>query len=529
MDLATRECVVGLDIGSSAVKMAQFSLEGGKLSLVRADLIELAAPADETLREKELVSAIRAITRGVDPRRCKVIAAINCPRTAVKKVTAPYMPRGELRQAVQLQAKAYFPFSVDDSVLDFEVLGDVVDKGVRKYRLVVGACPATTVNSSILILAKAGIKPSSLIPTSYALQKAVEASGGNDDAARCFIDIGQSHTELIISKDTQPVFSRKIPLAGEDFTRAMTDTLVSDSGRTQLSMAQAEKIKREAGIPAENESKIINGLVSSAQILSMLRMPLDQFAGEISRSLDYYREETDGGTVESVTIFGGGASLSGLTKYLTETLGVEVKLGDPLKSLSAQKGAISETALAAPHRMELAIGAALTEAKGLNLLPSEIKDATKRTVARGTVEAAVTAIVLTAALLYIGMGIKISNFETRIAVAKQELSALAPQIKRAEAVVLANKVLADEPQWEDVLKELSNLIPDYIHIEEIKMENRIITIQGVASSNDAEQAIANFVLTLENGLFANVKLVSTRDLEQGAEFELKCWVDYEAG
>jgi len=175
----------------------------------------------------------------------------------------------------------------------------------------------------------------------------------------------------------------------------------------------------------------------------------------------------------------------------------------------------------------MATGAALTEGKGINLLPPEIKEETKRVVKRGTIEAIATAVILISVLLYIGIRIQLGNFEKRISVAKLELSSLQPQFKQAEAYQLANTVLAHEPHWEDIFKELSNLIPDNIHLTNMNMKDNIITMKGIVASEGGEEILSDFILTLEKGIFKNVKLVSTKDLkdEVGNEFELKCWVD----
>lgn len=514
-----KDYIIGLDIGSSSIKIAQFQrLEDG-LHLVKAEIREVK-------EEKEILSTLRDLFRGVDVKKYKIVAAINCPKTAIKIAKAPYMPKAELHDGISLEAKNYFPFPIDDSLLDYEILGDVVEKGVRKYEVAVSVSPKVTVDKYLSLLGKAGIKPSSFVSCPYALQKLAEHSFVEEGKTLCFVDIGRLHTELVILRGKAVVFSRKIPVSGKDFTKSMTGVLASDRGKTELSMQEAEKIKRDVGIPPEGEPKIIDEKISTTQILSMLRAPLEQLVDEIERCFDYYREESGGGTVDSVVLFGAGASLSGLIKFLSEGLGIEVKLGDSLEGLKLEPNAVKERDKVS-YRLELAIGAALTEGKGINLLPAEIKEETKRFVKRGTIEAIATAVVLTSVLLYIGMKIQLNNFEKRISVAKFELSGLQPQLKQAEAYQLANMVLADEPHWEDVFKELSNLIPDKIHVTSISMKNSVIVMKGIVASEDGERFLSDFILTLEKGIFKNVKLVKTKDLKDNAgnEFELKCWVD----
>ncbi|MDO8536126.1 MAG: type IV pilus assembly protein PilM [Candidatus Omnitrophota bacterium] len=526
-NLFKKDHVIGLDIGSSAIKIALFKEAEDGLHLVKAEIKEIAEYNDDASFEKEAVFALRYLLRGIDTKKAKVIASINCPSTAIKRIVAPYMPKAELKQGIELEAKSYFPFSIDDSTLDFEVLGDVVDKGIRKYDLLVAACPVNTIQKNLSILEKAGVKPYSFVTSSYALGKVAEYADKNE-GLKCFVDIGSSHTEFIIYKGKTIVFTRKIPVCGDDFTRSMTGALVSDRGRIQLEFAEAEKIKKEVGIPDDNDTSLINEKIPAIQILSMLRSPAESLANEISRCLDYYREESKGARVDNIVLFGGGASLTGLTKFVSDILGLPVRIGDSFEGVKADKDAIRERERMA-HRMELAIGAGLCNSKGINLLPPEIKNEVQRTFKRGTLEVAATIVVIASVLLLIGMNIKINNFNKRIKVAQLELSSLGPQIKEAQARQVADMVLVNEPYWEDVFNELGSLIPDEIRIEEVKVENKIIDMKGVVTSPDGQQILGSFILSLEAGLFNNVKLIESKNLADGSgvEFELKCWIDYE--
>lgn len=520
-----KDYVIGLDIGSSTVKTALFKETENGLHLVKSGFKELEQYSDDISFEKEAVSALHYLLKGIDTKRAKIIASINCSSTAIKKVVAPYMPKTELKEGIALEAKNYFPFSIDDSILDFEILGDIVDQGIRKYDLLVAVSPMATVRKSLSILEKAGIRPHSFVNSSYALGNVAKYAGKEDDL-KCFIDIGSSHTEFIIYKGHSLIFTRKIPICGNDFTKSMTGALISDKGRMQLTFAEAEKIKKEVGIPDDNTSDLINDKIPAIQILSMLRSPSENFANEISRCLDYYREESRGVRIDNIVLFGGGASLKGLTKFISDLLGMPVRIGDPLDELKTEKGADNERARTA-HRVELAIGAGLSDANGINLLPAEMKNEIQRTVRRGTLEVVVTTIVIVTALLIVGMNIKIGNFKKRIQVAQLELASLGPQINQAEARQVADMVLVNEPYWEDVFNELGSLIPKEIKIENLKAEDKIIEIKGIVNSPDGQEILNRFILTLENGLFNSVKLVESKNLAEDSvlEFELKCWVD----
>jgi len=523
-----KDVIAALDIGSSSVKIAQFIREKGALRLIKSGMEEYVHDSARPSTEEEIVSALKKVLHGVNIRRSKFIAVINCPKTALKRTVVPYMPRSEMRQAIRLGAREHFPFSIEDSLLDFEVLGDIVEKGIRKYEVAVSVSPKVTVAKYLALLKKVGIKPSSLISSSYALLKLAEYSyshEGGEAKTLCFIDIGASHTELIITRGKTLMFSRKIPLSAGDFTKALTAELASQRGKMKLTPDEAEIAKRETGIPHDGDSRIIDGKISAMQMLSLLRTPLEHLANEIHRCFDYYREETDGGKIDSVVLFGGGAALGGLTAFLSDELGIEVRLGEPTKGIEAAKD-IDPQRNKISYQLGPAIGAALGAAKGINLLPPEIKEETKRTFQRATIQAVATAVILISVLFYIGMRIKLSNLRTRVAVANLECSSLKHQLKKAEAHHLANKVLVNEPHWEDGFRELSNLIPESIHLSGMEFKDGKIIMRGIVTSEDGERVLSDFIISLEKGLFEKVTLVETKDLKDrtGNEFVLNCRV-----
>ncbi|MBU0759917.1 MAG: type IV pilus assembly protein PilM [Candidatus Omnitrophica bacterium] len=522
-----KDYIVGLDIGSSSIKLAKFLKTPDGLCLIKTDIEEVSSYAvDEALRGKEIQSLLKKITRGVDVSNSKFIVTINCPKTAIKKAIVPYMPRTELRNAIRLAVKNYFPFPIDDSLVDFEISGEVIEKGVKKFEVLVATSPKKTVNEFLSILKEAGVKPVSFIAVPYAMQRLAHAFYPGEGQTRCFLDIGSCHTELVILKGKGLVFSRKIPVAGNDITKEMTGVLVSDKGRTELSLDEAEKIKRKIGLPPEGESKMINDKISTTQILSMIRMPLEQLVNEIERCFDYYREEAEGGKIDSFVLLGGGSSLRRLTDFLSKELGIEVKLLSSLEGIKIEPGAIDGRAPEL-HRLALAIGAGLGGVKGLNLLPLEIKEETKKTFKRAGIQAVVTGVIITLALVYIGMRIQVTSFQKRIAASRIEMLSLKPQMEQVKAQNLTSEILRNEPYWEDVFRELSNIVPDDSYLTQFTMKDKTFKMRGVVISSAPEEILSGFILALEKGIFKDVRLISTKEIRDttGNEFELECRID----
>jgi len=79
---------------------------------------------------------------------------------------------------------------------------------------------------------------------------------------------------------------------------------------------------------------------------------LEEFVGEVRRSIDYYRSR--GGEIDAVELCGGGAKLSGLNAYLTKSLGIECDAYDPLRSLNLNVRKVAPT-FVEEHKQEFAV------------------------------------------------------------------------------------------------------------------------------------------------------------------------------
>ena len=519
-----KDFMVGLDIGSSSVKIAQFIKKEDGLQFLKADLREIKLLKGEAQQE-EIISVLKDLFKEIDLKKAKIVVAINCPHTAIRSIETPYMPQTELKSAINLEAKNYFPFPVDDASLDFEVLETVVDKGIKKYKVLVAVSPKITVNKYLSLLNEAGIKPSAFIMCPLALQRVVESLHPEKTEVKAALDIGKHFSELAIFSGEYLVFSRKIPVAGDDFTDSMTGVLVSDKGKTHLSLDEAERIKKDVGLVLDAEAKMIEDKVSTTQILSMLRTPAEQLVNEIDRCFDYYREETKGSQVSELLLFGRGSLLKGLDKFISKELSLEVKVADPLagvkKAADLQDQDLNLCSLA------LATGSALSQTKGVNLLPEEIKHEAKQLFKRSTLNSIIAGSIVGLILIYIGMLFQLGNFQKRSAAAKMELGSLTSRLDKVKNQGLINSVLKDEPFWDDVFIELSNLTPVGIYATEISFKGNHIQIKAIAKSFQVEELISQFVLDLEKGIFKGVQLLTNRNLgsHQGNEFELKSGFD----
>jgi len=522
------ECIVGIDVGTSAVKVIQMANVDGAMTVVKSALVDIGGlPGNQ----EEALASLKTAMIGIDTKGAKVVAIVGCPQTCTRKIIAPHMPKKELDQAVRWEAKNAIPFSIDDALMDFEILDEVSEKGVRKLIMAVAAAPKETVDKLLSLFFKAGIEVSALIPISSGLQNLIAHSKEKDQEIKAIVEMGASVTELNIYREGQLAFSRKLPVAGNDITKAMTSTLMSAQGKVELSGEDAEKIKREQGVPDGAKEELVDGKILPSQILSLVRPCVEQLAGEIERAFDFYREESRGGQVNRIVLFGGGSSLKRLPEFLKQKLEVDVVIGDSFEGMKILPGAVNDQKSVA-SRFDLAIGAVFNKIEKINLLPIELKEKTKRFIGDVSLKGAAVGIIVSLLLLYVGSHIQLHSYNKKMAALQLEQRTLAPQLEKLRANMLIGGILKDEPYWEDVLKELSAVVPPEMYLTDFSMSDNQIRLMGDIISGDgidnAQSILSRFMLTLEEGMFRDVSLVTTQKKQANANisnFEITCKIE----
>src|SRR5438093_11685827 len=136
------KAVVGLDIGSSAVKAVELK-PSGKSFKVAAFASEPVPPdsiVDGAIIDGTAVAdAIRRLFENKAFKTKEVVASLSGNAVIVKKISLPVMTDAELAESIYWEAEQYIPFDIQDVNLDYQILdrGDAASgKGTMEVLLV---------------------------------------------------------------------------------------------------------------------------------------------------------------------------------------------------------------------------------------------------------------------------------------------------------------------------------------------------------------------------------------------------------
>lgn len=515
-----KSSIVGLDIGSSSVKVVEIQEGGGKCSLLRAKrvVVDQADPDG-------LIRALRKASWGVPLEEGRIASVVTDPRDVFHKLTLPEMPKSELRETIVWQLKDQLPFAIGEAEWDYEVLRSFVEKDVKKVEIGVIVSPKESIRKHLALLQKVAAAPSRLIPAPLAIASLLKKGKKSFREPAAVLDIGRSGGELSIFQNGALQFLRPLPVSADDFTKALLVPIRVGDEMMTLTDKEAGEVRDAYGLCQEENLSLPDLPVRPSSVLPLVRPIAERLASEIERSLIFYQENVQGGKVSQLFLFGEGAALKGLSVFLSDSLGIEVAAGASFEPV-AIKGAVEKVIQEAPFEFAASIGAALSGGEeGINLLPQEIKEKTKRLIRRATLKGVAASLILSLLFLYIGMRIELSNRVKKIAVARLELSALAPALEEAKERALRGELLKREPYWEDLFKELSQIFPEQSYLENLTVERGRVLLRGtiVSGKEDAEAVLSLLLAALEKGMFRNASLLETEKLaeREGSSFQIE--------
>jgi type IV pilus assembly protein PilM len=211
--------VIGLDIGSSEVKMVQLHKYKGGYAVTAAGAVEIEANKDNNgQREANTTKAIRECLRTAGTQTQMAICGVCGPEVAVRYFKFPSLPPEEIEGAVLLEAAQVCPFNVGDDTVDYQLISDGGDNvtGVlvaatnkliqRKKRLIENAslkCVLMDVEGLALLNCVSELEPNG-------------SKGANESGTIAVLNVGNSHTTLAIMGDNGLPFIRDITCAGND-------------------------------------------------------------------------------------------------------------------------------------------------------------------------------------------------------------------------------------------------------------------------------------------------------------------------
>lgn len=310
--------VIGVDIGSSSLKVVQLRRENGVAVLETYGELALGPYAGveagqaTNLPPAKIAETLNDLLREANVTTKEAGLSIPFSRSLLTLVELPRRQNPEEQKTViELEARKYIPVPVSEVQLDWFIIPEQIPEGAEPPAKVQVLLVA--VHNDELALLEGVVRASELLATFYEIEIFSTIRSVVDEPVKpvLVIDIGASATKVYVVEHGVVALSHNIPRGGQDVTR----TIATSSG---ISVGSAESLKKQHGFARAEGSYDVKSIeLVFSRIFDEARRALDQF------------EHAKGKKVESMVLTGGGGVTKELASYAKTFFSVDVHIADP--------------------------------------------------------------------------------------------------------------------------------------------------------------------------------------------------------
>ncbi len=332
MFFSSKKSILGIDIGTTNIKIAQITSKDNIHTLDTYGLVNVSFNIDETKEESisKTVLILKNLIEKSGVSTNKIVASLPNSAVFTSVIELPPLKESELKTAIEFEAKKYVPLPITEMTLSWSIIEKMPD---GKSRVLLTAVPNSILRSYLKIFQQAKLEPIALEIEALAL---IRALIGDDKGSILIIDVGARSTHLNIVENGNLLLTRNIPMGGDTITQKIAESL-------KISMVRADQFKKDFGLTQTN-------LIpeSIKPILANIKSEAKQLQGIY---------QARGKKFDKIMIVGGTANLPGLNEFFAD-MDAKIVNGDPLSRLTFPadlKPVISQYAT----NLSVAIGLAL--------------------------------------------------------------------------------------------------------------------------------------------------------------------------
>lgn len=348
--MAEGKNLVGVDIGTSSIKVCQLKETRKGYALLRAGYADLGQQTivdGQVMDAGRVIEALQRIFHDAKIRQRDIALSVSGQSVIIRKITVPMMTPAELEEQIHWEAEQHIPFDIKDVQVDYQVLRRRPEASQMELLLV--AAKRDQINDFAQLARDAKLKPVICDIDAFTVQNLFELSRGlPQDQTIALINVGASLASLNVIASGVSAFTREITTGGN----AITEEIQKQLG---VPYEQADAYKCSGAASGQSATGII-----PEQAIRIIESVTDSIAGEIQRSLDFFQATTGEGEISRIYLTGGTANLAPLGQAIERRARVPVEVWFPTERIIIESSdASSELLQSRAAQFSVALGLAL--------------------------------------------------------------------------------------------------------------------------------------------------------------------------
>lgn len=338
---------LGIDIGTSGIKIVELKKEGGRVRLVSYGFSEDKASETKSEWKVDISRTAKIINKicgksKIDNRNA--VASLPTFSVFSSVISLSNISPKDIPSTVHWEAKKVIPLPLEEMILDWKIIKEngerAENQGKKNTKIFLTGAPRSLIKRYIDIFKEAEINILSLETETFSL---IRVFLGNDKSTVMIAEIGANTTDLVIVENSIPILSRSIDVGGATITKAISNNL-------NIGIERAEQFKYDLGVGSTDKEDIIPKTIIEAisPVINEIRYTLNLFQNKNNKE------------VEKIILSGGSSLLPNLANYLMKIFNKNVIVGDPWARVAYPLD-LKPTLDEIGPRMSVAIGLAMRE------------------------------------------------------------------------------------------------------------------------------------------------------------------------
>jgi len=335
---STENGAVGIDIGSSAIKVVEIKKKGGKTILETYGAIALGPYGAlevgrvTNLPVEKIAEALKEVLKQSGVTTTSGAFSIPVQSSLIFNVELPAtVKESEMAAIIPTEARKYIPVSITEVSLDYFVLphkessfeemntvtvnSEIPQKGADKTNILVVATQNDAISKYRSIVSQCSLSASFF---EIEIFSSIRANFERELSPVLLMDFGASRTKLSIVEFGMVKSYHTIDRGGSDITDSISKSL-------SISFSEAEKMKKEFGLFGNPAEKSLSDII---------KIHVDYIFSETNNALLEY-EKKYSRAISKVIFTGGGALLKGLPEVAANNFRAEIEIGHPFSKVNA--------------------------------------------------------------------------------------------------------------------------------------------------------------------------------------------------
>ena len=324
---------VGIEINPYKINIVQIAKNKEKYKLVKsvsADIPQGIYEEGQLVDTLALSELIKDTLKANKISAKKVSTAVPMREAIIRVIPVPAeLNEEELRSMILVhEAGMHLPYPVEEVDLDYAKLNYFMDEdGIEKVNVLLVATRKEVTDLYLEVFQQAELEVEVLEINSFALIRTIREqlrSFGSKEAV-ILVDLEIDSTEIAIVVEGVPQFSRTVPIGTYQMRTAFSEAV-------DLSTIGGTEILHGINVLEQNDSEDFDSEQLEMGQAALLRT-LGELSEELSRSINFYINQSEDLEISQLLLAGPGAGISQVDEFFTQKLNLPASKIDPLAAL----------------------------------------------------------------------------------------------------------------------------------------------------------------------------------------------------